>query len=140
MFSSFTLLLLGRFIGYRGGLILAVGSAATSMIFSFLALWAQTFNGLVYSFHIKDWFQIGGFSSQFQFIFDRDCLLMVCLISTISFIVICYSTWYLSVDAHLNRFLGFLLIFSVSMFVLVSSKNLLFTFLVGSVLGLLVIY
>ena len=46
---------------------------------------------------------------------------MINLISIISFIVISYSVWYMNNDAHISRFLSKLLIFSVTMYILVTS-------------------
>lgn len=58
------------------------------------------------------------------------------LISIITTIVIIYSFWYLSTDAHINRFISKLLLFSVSMYILVSSKNILFSFLGWELVGI----
>ncbi len=59
------------------------------------------------------------------------------LITFISLIVISYSYWYLSSDPHLNRFISYLLCFSVAMLLLVSSSNFLFTFFAWEFVGFL---
>ena len=55
---------------------------------------------------------------------------MLYIITLITSIIIIYSTWYMEEDPHINRFLSFLLIFSVTMYILVSANNL-FTLFLG---------
>ncbi len=135
LFGSLSLLLLGRYLGFKGGRIIAIVSMAGSMIFSYLTAW-KTISGITYTLPIKTWFQIGPNSTSFELLFDLECSLMICLISTITLIVIIYSTWYLNTDAHLTHFLGLLLVFSMSMYILVSSRNFLFTFFGWECVGL----
>ena len=50
-------------------------------------------------------------------VLDKYSIFMVMLITTITFVVITYSTWYMNEDPHKNRFLGILLMFAVTMLI-----------------------
>lgn len=125
--SSFIIAFLGRFLGYKGGSLIGVLGISISMFISFILL-IREIEGITIILKIKNWFEIGINKTNFEFIYDKDSIIMNNLISIITFIVICYSCWYLNDDPNRNRFLSKLLIFSVTMFILVSSKNFLFTF------------
>lgn len=139
LFSSFSISFLGRYLGYKGGRLISLFTILISLLISLFLLFTHI-QGLIFKINIKNWFEVGLLRAQFDLIFDTQSIIMFNLISFITFIVISYSCWYLSEDAHLNRFLSLLLVFSVSMFILVSSKNYLFLFLVGKELVLLVIF
>ena len=141
LLSSFAIYFLGRFVGHKGGKIIAIISIFSSGLISLISL-KEYLQGKTSYINIKNWFEVGQLISQFDLIYDKYSIIMSNLISLITFIVIVYSYWYLGEDPHLNRFISKLLLFSVSMFILVSSKNFLFTFfgweLVGVVSYLLI--
>lgn len=143
LISSITILLTGRFLGKKGGGIISIGSIVTSMIISLKSL-IENIEGKIYSIEIKEWLNIGQIKGKIEIIYDKESVLMMNLISIITTIVIIYSYWYLKEDAHINRFISKLLIFSVTMYILVGSKNILFSFLgwegVGIISFLLINY
>lgn len=125
--SAFTILILGRYLGKKGGEIISKSSIIISMVISFISV-IDFFQGKIITIEIKEWFNIGGLVGKLEIIYDKESIIMVNLISIITLVVIFYSYWYLQGDAHLNRFISLLLIFSVTMYILVLSKNLIFTF------------
>ncbi|PJF20189.1 NADH dehydrogenase subunit 5 (mitochondrion) [Paramicrosporidium saccamoebae] len=141
LLSSFSIFFFGRFLGHIGGKWIAINSILLAWIISLKGL-IEYIEGKIEIIRIKEWFEVGQLRGQFDLIYDKESIVMCNLISLITLIVIIYSYWYLSEDPHLNRFISKLLLFSVSMFILVSSKNFLFTFfgweLVGVVSYLLI--
>lgn len=121
-------MLFGRNIGDKGGKIISIGSILISTILSILSL-KEYLKGQIITLKIKEWFNVGILKSEIELIYDKESIIMINLISIITIIVIIYSYWYLEKDAHLNRFVGKLLIFAVAMYILVSAKNYLVSFL-----------
>ena len=128
LISSLSLMMLGRNIGDKGGKIISIGSIIISTIISLISL-KEYLKGQIITLKIKEWFNIGILKSEIEFIYDKESIIMMNLISIITIIVIIYSYWYLEKDAHINIFVGKLLIFAVAMYILVSAKNYLVSFL-----------
>ena len=127
LISSLNILFFGRYLGSKGGKLISMTSMIISIIISMISL-KEYLIGRVYTIEIKYWINIGQLIGKIDFIYDKESLLMINLISVITMIVIIYSFWYLKVDAHINRFISKLLLFAVSMYILVSSKNIFFSF------------
>ena len=70
------------------------------------------------------------------FLVDRLNLLMIVLVTTISFFIQLFSVYYMSEDPDRPRYFGFLSFFAFSMTGLVLSNNLLQTFLFWELVGL----
>lgn len=125
--SAFTLLILGRYIGTKGGELISKSSIIISFTLCVKSLF-DFIKGKIILVEIKEWFNIGGLIGKLEIIYDKESVIMINLISVITLVVIFYSYWYLQTDAHINRFISLLLIFSVTMYILVLSKNLIFSF------------
>lgn len=143
LISSISLLLFGRYLSVLGSKIISISSILINVIIGILSLF-EYLKGKTYIINIKNWFKIGHTAGEINIILDKESIIMINLISIITSIVIIFSFWYLNSDPHIIRFISKLLIFAVSMYILVSSKNILFTFLgwesVGIVSFLLINY
>lgn len=135
LFSSIAILILGRYIGIKGTKIIGISSISINIIISIISI-KEYLEGRISTIKIKEWFNIGQLKGELEIIIDKNTIIMNSLISIITTIVIIYSFWYLSTDAHINRFISKLLLFSVSMYILVSSKNILFSFLGWELVGI----
>ncbi|MBI4353140.1 MAG: NADH-quinone oxidoreductase subunit L, partial [Candidatus Omnitrophica bacterium] len=87
--------------------------------------------------HRRAWLEVAqGSSLVVGFLLDRLNLLMVTLVTTISFFVQVFSAYYMAEDRSRHRYFGFLSFFAFSMTGLVLSNNLLQTFLFWELVGL----
>ena len=137
LISSISIFLFGRYLGQKGVVYISICSIFLSLLISLNLLYGYIkYNKIIY-ISIFKWVNIGLNIIEFNFIFDKYSLFLTFLISSISFIVICFSTWYLSEDPHKNRFLALLLLFSVSMLFLVSSFNFFILFIGWEGVGIL---
>lgn len=126
--SAILTYMLGRKIGYRGGRVISIGSMLINICLS-AYMYRDYAGGQEKALFIKEWFNVGQQSTSFELVYTKEGVLMLLLISLITAVVISYSYWYLGGDAHQNRFIGYLLLFAVAMYVLVFSKNYLQIFL-----------
>lgn len=127
LISSISILIFGRYIGNKGGKIISISSIILSTIISFTSL-LDYLNGKIFILDVKEWFSVGQIIGNLSLLYDKESIIMISLISSITMIVIIYSYWYLNNDPHINRFISNLLAFAVTMYILVSSKNILFSF------------
>lgn len=79
--------------------------------------------GVVSHQTLYSWLNLGLFSIKFGLLFDSLTSTMLIVITTISLFVHIYSVEYMSHDPYLNRFLGYLSLFTFFMIVLVTSDN-----------------
>jgi proton-translocating NADH-quinone oxidoreductase chain L len=82
------------------------------------------------------WFDIGFLTLNWSFLVDPLSSMMFFVVTFISLLVHLYSVSYMGFDVSLNRFLGFLSLFTFFMLVLVSSSNFLQLFLGWEGVGL----
>ena len=143
LISAIAILIIGRKIGTKGGEIISKTSIIISGIISIIAL-KENIEGEIKAIEIKEWFKIERLIGKMEIIYDKETIIMINLISIVTLCVIYYSYWYLKEEAHINRFISLLLIFSVTMYILVASKNYIFSFLgwegVGIISFLLINY
>lgn len=78
---------------------------------------------------VIDWIKVGDFSVDLRFTFDSLSLLMGLFISFVAFFIHVYSLEYMKEDSRSHLFFAYLNLFCASMFILIFSNNLLFTFL-----------
>lgn len=128
-FSSLSIFLFGRYIGQKGSVYISIISIMMSMILGIRQLIRYLKYNEEITINIYDWINTGMIKISLNLIIDKYSILMIFLITTITFIVITYSTWYMKEDAHKNRFLSILLMFAVTMLILVSSSNFLLMFI-----------
>lgn len=135
--SGFSILSLGRYIGKKGTVIISILSILISQIISIQILINYLKYNNITKICLGNWFKLGIINTNFEFIFDKESIIMINLISIISLIVIVYSVWYMENDAHITRFLSNLLIFSVTMFILVTSNNFFLLFAGWETVGIM---
>ena len=129
MATSIAIFLFGRFLGQKGSVFLSIISIIISMIGGLRLIYRYIKNNEEITISIYNWINTGMLKIPINLYYDKYSIFMVFLITTITFIVITYSTWYMYKDPHKIRFLSILLMFAVAMLILVSSSNLFFIFI-----------
>lgn len=137
LFSSFAIFFLGRYLGQKGAVMISIISIGVSMIIGIKSFYKNMLNNEESILYLYNWINIGNLNIPLAIIEDKYTSPMVFLITTITFIVITYSSWYMKEDPHKNRFLTLLLMFAVTMLILVSSSNLFFLFVGWEGVGVL---
>lgn len=74
-------------------------------------------------YYINNWFY-NILGSDWSFSFDALSAVMLCVVSTVSFLVHCYSTQYMASDQGIVRFFTYLSLFTICMYILVLSNNI----------------
>jgi NADH-ubiquinone oxidoreductase chain 5 len=127
---------LGRKIGTFGASLLTTTCIFFSCLGSFVAFFEVCLGGSPCYLKFYPWIEFESFFSSWGFLFDSLTIIMLLVVSFISFLVHAYSTEYMSHDPHLPRFLSFLSIFTFFMFFLVGSDNFIQMFLGWEGIGL----
>jgi len=102
--------------------------------FSFLV---QTF--FTHSLHLQnsiEWFNTGSFAVSLGYIIDNVSIIMLCVVSLISFLVHLYSSEYMKGDPRYSRYYAFLGIFTFSMNGIVLSDSLIMMYIFWELVGL----
>lgn len=137
LISGLTILSIGRYLGKKGATIISILSILISEIISINILYNYLKYNTISKITLGKWFDIGVLNTKLEFIFDKESIIMINLISIITLIVITYSVWYMENDPHITRFLSKLLIFSVTMFILVTSNNFFLLFAGWETVGIM---
>ncbi|MGI9461010.1 MAG: NADH-quinone oxidoreductase subunit L [Alphaproteobacteria bacterium] len=87
-------------------------------------------------FPLLDWFGMNDVSFSWNLLFDSLTLVMLLVVTTISFLVHIYSKGYMHGDKSFSRFIAYLGFFTFAMLMLVSSDNLLQLFFGWEAVGL----
>lgn len=122
-FSSLAIFFFGRYLGQKGAIYISIISIMTSMLLGIRLLYRFLSNNEEIRIKMYEWINTGMIKISLEILLDKYSIFMIFLITTITFVVITYSTWYMSEDAHKNRFISILLMFAVTMLILVSSSN-----------------
>ena len=86
---------------------------------------------------IGNWYEVGLLRVELEIGIRRESMMMMSLIVWITSIVIIYSYWYMGSDSGVNRFIGYLWIFSVAMLILVLANNIFLSFLGWESVGIM---
>ncbi|HET8551265.1 MAG TPA: NADH-quinone oxidoreductase subunit L [Gammaproteobacteria bacterium] len=113
----------------------AVGTASVGLsMLAVLAVWVQVgFTPLPnggYTEVLWQWMSVGGFTPTISFYVDHLALIMMSVVTFVSFLIHLYSNEYMEDDASYSRFFAYMNLFVGSMLILVMAANLLF-FYVG---------
>lgn len=125
LFGSLITGLAGRLLGYRGAAVLTTACIGVSVFFSALAFYEVAICGSILSLSLSSWFTTELFDAGWGFYFDTLTVVMLCVVTSVSFCVHIYSISYMSHDPHLARFMSYLSIFTFFMLFLVTSDNFL---------------
>jgi NADH-quinone oxidoreductase subunit L len=86
--------------------------------------------------HLWTWMSVGDFTPEIGFYFDPVSLVMVLVITFVSFLILLYSTEYMRDDAGFSRFFAYMNLFVAAMLTLVLANNLLLLYLGWEGVGL----
>jgi len=121
MFSG----LFGRFLGYRGAVLITTTSVMASFGLSCLAFYEVALQGSPCTVEWSPWFVSELFDAAWGFYFDSLTVVMLVVITSVSSLVHLYSIGYMSHDPHLPRFMCYLSLFTFFMIMLVTADNFL---------------
>lgn len=119
----------GRFIGYRGAVIITTFSVFFSALLSSFAFYEVALCGSICHLRLTPWFFSEMFDCWWGFYFDTLTVVMLIVVTFISTLVHLYSNSYMSEDPHLPRFMSYLSIFTFFMLILVTADNFIQIFL-----------
>jgi len=128
--------LLAWMISSRYGWVLSLTSTVllfTSTVASFV-LFFYAWPGESYQFSIS-WFEINDYKLSAGILINRLTIIMLVVVSTISFLVHVYSTGYMAGDMAIRRYFAMLGFFTFSMLGLVLADNLLLIFVFWELVG-----
>lgn len=110
-------------------------SAAISILIS-IAFLSSPPPGNAYVQHVWTWMSTGGFQPEIAFYLDPVSLLMLLVITFVSFLIHLYSAEYMQDDEGYARFFAYMNLFVASMLVLILANNLLLLYLGWEGVGL----
>jgi NADH-quinone oxidoreductase subunit L len=138
--AGFLLLALGgTHLGHRSIAVIGTGSVALSALIAILIgidFIAAPPPGFVFRQEAWTWIAVVGFSPGIVFYLDALSLVMVLVVTVISFLIHLYSTEFMSRDEGYARFFAYMNLFVGSMCILVLADNLLFLYLGWEGVGL----
>ena len=139
-FASFLWLsLLGPRTSRRAAALVGVGSIAACTVISLLitaSYLATPPPGRSYTQVLWTWIAAGGFTPQIAFYLDALSLVMMLVVSFVSFIIHLYSAEFMLEDEGYSRFFAYMNLFVASMITLVLANNLLLLYLGWEGVGL----
>jgi NADH-quinone oxidoreductase subunit L len=92
--------------------------------------------GHAYTQTLRTWVQVGGFNPAVSFLLDPLSIVMVLVITFVSFLILIYSTRFMAGDDGFARFFAYMNLFVGSMLVLVLAEDLLLLYLGWEGVGL----
>jgi NADH-quinone oxidoreductase subunit L len=137
--SAAILALFGSRLSRRVVAWLGCGSIALSAVIGMLAaaqfLTARPAGG-AWVQHLWTWMNVGDFRPEIAFYFDAVALVMVLVITFVSFLIHLYSVEYMRDDEGFSRFFAYMNLFVAAMLTLVLANNLLLLYLGWEGVGL----
>jgi len=129
-FISFLIsILYGRFMGIRGIAIFTTSLLLISNICSIFLFYEICCLRSTCYVDLLTWLNVDYLFIQYNLIFDPLTAVMLLVINIISLFAHIYSIDYMGSDAHFNRFMAYLSLFTFCMLVLVTANNLLQLFI-----------
>lgn len=132
---SFSSIFIGYFLG-TGISYLTVITIFLTFLLSSSLFYNVLKTGAVYKLTLGTWFSLEFYNLTWSFCFDSLTIIMLCIVTFVSFLVHIYSLEYMSSDPHLPRFLGYLSLFTWFMLILVTGNNFLQLFVGWEGVGL----
>ena len=117
--------LLGRTIGDRWSGLITTTLVGIACGVAWSLFPSVVFEGKTITTPLFTWIEVGSLSVSWGLHLDTLCLLMVCVVTTVSFLVHLYSLEYMAHDKALWRFMAFLSLFTFMMLTLVTADNFL---------------
>ena len=116
--------LFGHKIGPFGATRITTLCILFTCIFSFISFFDVALASNPVYIQLTSWINSGIFDVSWGFMFDSLTVLMLVVVTTVSFIVHLYSIGYMEADPHIPRFFSYLSLFTFFMIVLVTADNL----------------
>jgi NADH-quinone oxidoreductase subunit L len=133
------LALFGRRMKHSAVAAVGVSSIGLSALFSILvtaSFLASTPAGGFYDEHLWNWISIGDFHPQIGLYLDALSVLMVLVVTFVSFLIHLYSAEFMEDDEGYSRFFAYMNLFVASMVILLLGDNLLLLFVGWEGVGL----
>jgi len=125
-----------RWIGSLRAWQISTTFLGVSFLLSCLIFYEIGLSSTVCTVEIGYWFNVGYFTSPWSFLYDSLTASMLIVVTSVSFLVHCYSGSYMEHDPHLGRFMGYLSLFTFFMLILVTGDNFMQLFLGWEGVGL----
>ena len=105
--------------------IVTCGFMALSVVSGYFVFKDVALAGQVIDLPLMSWIDVGDLTVAWALHFDTLSVVMVMIISLVSFLVHIYSIGYMKLDHSMPRFMGYLSLFTFMMFMLVTAQNFL---------------
>lgn len=122
--SFFIILFFGRKIGTIGTHTIVTFCTMMSFFSVLFIFYYAFFKVGTFYLVLNDWINVGLFDSSWSFVVDNVTSSMFMLVSFVSMCTIYYSVDYMYEDPHQNRFLAYLSLFTLFMYILITTDNL----------------
>jgi proton-translocating NADH-quinone oxidoreductase chain L len=123
LLSFLILMLIGRFLGKKGSILVTIFCIFVSLVFSILIFYEVGLMGHVCTLKMANWVNSGILNVEFGLLYDSLTAVMLLIVVFISFLVHMYSVSYMENDPYIIRFMSFLSLFTFFMLVLITSDN-----------------
>ena len=134
--SALLLAVFGRGLSKRVVAIAGAGSIGLSALISLAIVPAFLASGTPYTQVLWTWINVAGFRPEIAFYLDPVSLLMIAVVTFVSFLIHLYSAEFMEEDEGYSRFFAYMDLFVASMVVLVLADNLLLLYLGWEGVGL----
>lgn len=121
--SAFITGLFGKFLGKNGVRFLNITCMFLTLLVSCLIFYEVALLKYVTLINLGTWFSFGEVLVEFELYFDSITATMLLVVSIVSFLVHVYSLDYMGEDPHSIRFMTYLTLFTLFMFVLLTAGN-----------------
>lgn len=135
LFSSIVTLLFGKKYFKEKAHYLPVFSLFLSFLLSIKLLF-EVISGKTYHFDLYSWIVAGSLKVGLGFLVDPLSVMMICMVTSLSFLIHVYSIGYMKGDPGYYRFFSYISLFTFSMLMLVLSNNLVQLFFGWEAVGL----
>jgi NADH-quinone oxidoreductase subunit L len=112
----------GRYLGDKTSAILTTALTGTACVCAWLLFPGVAFESQIHDITLLRWIDVGSFQVNWGIYLDTLCLVMVCVVTTVSSIVHLYSIGYMEHDKGLARFMSYLSLFTFMMLMLDITK------------------
>ena len=130
--------LFGRLIGRTASHVITIASVGVAFLLSAHIAW-QLLSGQVgvYNDSVYTWLVSDGISMEVGFLVDQLSVLMMCVVTFVSFCVHVYTIGYMHEDPGYQRFFSYISLFTFAMLMLVMSNNFLQLFFGWEAVGVI---
>lgn len=128
----------GKLIGRKGAHVLTISAVGISCLLSLFFLTLTLSETLEPTqITVYHWGDTGGLNFQIGFLMDRLSVLMISVVTFVSFVVHLYTVGYMQDDPGYQRFFSYISLFTFGMLMLVMSNNFLQLFFGWEMVGLM---